>query len=237
MARSMSDELIPGIHWKSRQGTGKKQNSDAAAVLRVGHTTLAIVVDGFGIDGQGGEFGAHFAQNVIDVVATKNAVDAEALIVVMRQAHETLRRLYIPQKFCFAALLIREDINIAWVIGSGDCRIGRWQSGKVEWLNTVHSLACGTEGGFEDRHLDSPWLHRVTRWVGPRFDAPDVVEIGEVIDVTWTLATDGYWIGLLRSGEVRFPGEDDTSVLWLSPLAGEDLCDSDAKNLYVRRGC
>lgn len=232
----MPDEMIPGIHWKSRQGTGKKQNLDAAALLRTGKTTLAFITDGFEIDGHGGDFGRHFAQVVIDTIAGISEVSAKELIAIMRQAHKMLRRQYIPQKFCFAALLIREDLDVAWIIGSGDCRVGRRKSEGVEWLNPVHSLACGTEHFFEPRHLDSPWLSYVTRSVCHRFDTPDVIEIEKVIGTVWALATDGYWINCLRSGEASFPGEDDTSVLWLSPSASEDLCDSDLANLYVRRG-
>lgn len=232
----MADETHLGVQWKSRKGSARGQNHDAAAVVLLKHATLAIVVDGAEIAGRTCEFGARFAREVADAVALCKEINVGLVISVMREVHLALRRLYIPQKFCFAALLIRSDLDVAWMIVSGDCRIGRGtQLGGVDWISPVHSLASATAGRFNTQHALDPLRHIVTRIVGVRFEAPDIVKIDGVNGMLWTIATDGYWVSTLTLEEPSFPGEDDTSVLWLSQSATEDVCDSDHPNLYVRR--
>lgn len=230
------DETRFGVHWKSRKGSTRERNRDAAAVLLRKHAILAIIVDGAEIGGRACEFGSRFAREVADLVALQKDVDVGSVMAAMREIHLSLRRQYIPEKFCFAALLIRSDLNVAWMIGLGDCRIGKGaQSGCVDWVSPVHSLASATAGTFDTHHSLDPLRHIVTRIVGVRFDAPGIVKIDGVNGALWTLATDGYWVSTLTMEEPPFPGEDDTSVLWLSQSATEDVCDSDYPNLYVRR--
>jgi len=106
----------------------------------------------------------------------------------------------------------------------------------VDWVSPVHSLASATAGRFSTQHALDPLRHIVTRIVGARFEAPDIVKIDGVNGTLWTIATDGYWVSTLTLEEAPFPGDDDASVLWLSQSATEDVCDSDHPNLYVRRG-
>jgi hypothetical protein len=231
------DEMRFGVHWKSRKGSARERNRDAAAVLLLEHATLAIIVDGAEIEGRACEFGGRFAREVADLVASQKDVDIGSVMAAMREIHFALRRQYIPERFCFAALLIRSDLNVAWMIGLGDCRIGKGaQTGYVEWVSPVHSLACAPAVTFDTQHAFDPVRHIVTRIVGVRFDPPGIVKIDGVSGTSWTLATDGYWVSTLTLEEPPFPGEDDTSVLWLSQSATEDVCDSDHPNLYVRRG-
>ncbi len=232
----MGDETRLGVHWKSRKGSTRERNHDAAAVLLREPAILAIIVDGAEIKGRTCEFGMRFAREVADSVASQKDVDVGAVMTAMREVHSTLRRFYIPEKFCFAALLIRSDLNAAWMIGSGDCRIGRGaQLGGEDWLSPVHNLASATAETFNAKHALDPLRHIVTRIVGVRFDPPDMIKIDGVNGKSWTLATDGYWMNTLTLEEPPFPGEDDTSVLWLLRSAVDDVCDSDDQNLYVLR--
>lgn len=221
--------------WYSRKGSQCKENRDACGVFTSARYSFYLVVDASERGPLGCVFIAKWIQYVVESLASKEVLDVDVVMNVMRDGHSTLRTKFAAERACYCAFLIGHDLRRAWAITCGDCRVGtKLSSGAVQWLTSVHRVANmdGTAFGLE--HLRRPVDETVTRCLkASSFQKPEVQELQMEDQHVWVIASDGFWTREMIDGSNVVTWEDDASYLELHPRCTKWKFDSDADNYLV----
>jgi len=194
-----------------------------------------LIVDGSSKGDHGADFVSDWIRQVIDRISEQGEIIAKTMIRTMELAHIQLREKYILETACFSALLIRRDLNQAWGIVCGDCRIGRRNAGEIEWLTPVHTMANFIDDDTDRNSIDNPNRHIVTRCLNAkRFMAPEILELDYSATARWVLATDGYWVEKSNHQSSGDGKDDDASSLDLTVFLHESIISTDCCNWYER---
>ena len=187
-----------------------------------------------------GPHGAAFAQkwlrHVIDAAAENIEPTIEQITSLMRTAHYDLRTKYPAEIACYGVLLVRHDLNQAWTLNCGDCRIGIHERGEaVEWVTPVHTLANMFGEQFNIAHARSNERHTVTRALkAGRFMMPDIRAFTVSMTAQFALATDGYWVDdFLNTPLEQRDYADDASIMMLSTFEVIPEVETDCENWYA----
>lgn len=222
--------------WNSQKGAERKENLDACGLFANATTTFAVIMDAAEKGEKGQAFNARWISLLIEALGHYSpGLTSEQVREEMRKAQRVLRPPgFLLETACFCALLIRHDLERAWIFACGDCRIGMEKDGQdVDWLSPVHSMANVYGEAFTAEHAVSDERHRVTRCLkARRFAAPEVLEVQFEPSSTWLLASDGYWVDQLTGRLDETPFEDDRSFLRLGRSL-ELMRASDSDNLFV----
>lgn len=223
------------MHWFSKKGSTRAQNSDACAVFYNQSYAFAIIGDASEKGNHGREYLMQWMSSVVDSVFIETSLNCESIIGIMKKEHEKLRTQFVSSRACWGALFIDHKTEKTWTFSCGDCRVGiEHYDGSVEWLTPVHSLANWRGEEFTNEHAWSSCRHQVTRTLkSKRFAAPAVLENKYDIKSNWILATDGYWIEQ-RIKQIPIENlEDDSSFLRFSYDRGGTIVDTDYDNYYI----
>lgn len=223
--------------WYSKQGVQRKENRDSAGIFYNGIATFAVVMDASEKGKKGKEFNALWIKLLFESLCCYGSkISKDSILVEMQKAQAKLRPPdFLLETACFCALLIRHDIECAWVFSCGDCRVGiGHDTGSIEWISGVHSIVNIFSDSFTVEHARSAERHTVTRCLKvKRFDIPDVLEVFCNQETKFFLATDGYWIDKYIGRAHEEPSEDDSSLLNIGGSPGQ-VCESDSDNLYIK---
>lgn len=222
--------------WFSRQGSERACNSDAASVVQLEHTILAVLVDGAEKGPNGVELARHWANVSAQAFLQIPNGESSEMIRRLKEEQQCLRYrfLYDIASYCMVALDLETLEMQLW--HCGDCMVGVRQGEEIRWLTTPHSLAMqpglsppGSKGGHLERQ------QHLTRCLNARrFSAPDHCMMTLQPGQTLLLATDGYWQEHLEAGTPLLALCDDASLLSL-PIGRKRQSDirqhSDTDNL------
>lgn len=221
------------INWFSRKGFDRVENRDAAGVIDSQVAFLGLIVDG----GTKGPKGAAFVKTWITEALNDMAAHAELTVDQalrsMRQALIAIRFKYPAETACYTALLLRHDIQKAWSLTCGDCRLGFEPEGEeLGWLTPVHTVEQYLNGTLSRDSSSLDVRHIVTRCLNTRrFREPEIIELQYSKKGQWLLASDGYWTEV--DGEcLPRVFDDDVSFLRIGESLRCSTIDSDVDNLF-----
>ncbi|MFS8171235.1 protein phosphatase 2C domain-containing protein [Vreelandella titanicae] len=204
-------------NWFSRQGCERERNSDAAAVIQLEHTILAVLVDGAEKGPNGAELARHWAHvSAQALLQISNGASSE-MMRCLKEEQQRLRHTFLHDiaSYCMIALDLETLEVQLW--HCGDCLVGVQHGEEIRWLTTPHSLAMQpglSPLGSNDEYLARQ--QRLTRCLNARrFSAPDHYMFTLPPGQTLLIATDGYWQEYLNTGTPLQQLCDDASLLSL----------------------
>ena len=235
------------FRWRSRAGSRTEDNRDFAGIGICANEALCIVLDGATAGAGSGTLARHIGIGMIDrYVTSKESVDAEQLVVMLRDLHAELKPVCPQASASYMLVLIRQGESTL-VLHAGDCLFGHWdRGGQIEWLSRPHTLA----NAFDDLTVamitvDSD-RYRLTRSFRSReFMLSEILKYD--VGCRLLVATDGFWADLSDQEQKRFLDDpdtvrreesDDCSVLQIliSGSHCSDVSDQESSDsLYVRR--
>lgn len=222
--------------WFSRQGGQRTRNSDAAAVMQLEHTMLAVLVDGAEKGLNGAELARHWAKVSAQALLQIPNGESSGVMRRLKEEQQRLRHTFIHDiaSYCMVALDLETLEVQLW--HCGDCLVGVQHGEEIRWLTMPHTLDMQPgllPLGSNDEHVARQ--QRLTRCLNARrFSAPDHCMLTLQPGETLLLATDGYWQEHLLAGTPLLKLCDDASLLSL-PIGGSFHCHisqhSDTDNL------
>lgn len=205
--------------WFSRQGSERANNSDAAAVVQLEHTILAVLVDGAEKGPNGAELARHWASVATQVLRHVPGQSPPDIVKGLQKEQQGLRHTFLHDiaSYCMIALDLKTlDLKV-W--HCGDCLVGVHYEEEIRWLTTPHSLSMQpglSPPGSNGEHLERQQC--LTRCLNAkRFVAPEhrMLNLNLEQGKTLLLATDGYWQEHLDKGTPIERLYDDASLLSL----------------------
>ena len=234
------EERATTTHWMSRKGASTGDNRDACGIFSSPCTTLAMIADAAELGHDGAGLAGEFIRSVMERAVRMDDPVPERIVEIMRTVHGEIRLRYLAEKACYSALLIRHDLNEAWTITCGDCRVGRYrEDGQIDWITPVHCMATPFGQAFTAVHACLADRHTVTRRLhARRFDAPEIRFVEDYsVGTSWVLATDGYWIESLKGDQMtRDVADDDASWMLMSFERDHEFLETDCGNWYRLKG-
>jgi serine/threonine protein phosphatase PrpC len=221
------------INWFSRKGGNRSENRDAAGVIDSPTVFLGIIIDGGTKGPKGAAFVKAWTTKFLNDIASQTEVTVEQVLSSMRQAQVAIRFQYPAETACYTALLLRHDIQKAWALTCGDCRLGfKTDRKELCWLTQVHTVEQFLNSPPSPSFSSLSTRHIVTRCLNSkRFSIPDIIELPYSKDGLWLLASDGYWD--VFDGEISpISSEDDISLMTVGEALSCSTRDSDADNLF-----
>lgn len=223
------------IRWYSRKGQGRKQNCDVAGVIVKQNYLFAVVADAAENSGRASaEYVYTWIKQLIDNISISEEINQNIVLEKMQDAYLCIRQQFLKEKACYCALLIDFSKSDVIAYSCGDCRVG-WQYGDecIRWFSVVHSIANWKGEEFSEKHAASPNRHIVTKSLNAkRFNFPDMVGGTYKKNVSWILATDGYWVDHQMQAILSENLIDDSSVLNILVEESGSTIDSDCDNWY-----
>lgn len=226
------------VQWISRQGRRRRSNNDAAAVGFHDGIVIAVLVDAAeSRHGNGPGLARYWAQQLVTRITAEGQSDHEDLRALLREEQQALRHRYLREKASYCLVRWDRTHNEILALHTGDCQLAihpvgddrRPCTGLLSLQNLQSQYAAmGRDPGqvpTENQHLltASPNARR--------FSEPGCYRavLGENDAIA--LSTDGY-PRHPESGAPE-PGDDDSSLLTVSPGVLLVEQDSDCDNLLV----
>ena len=222
--------------WLSRKGKSRTENRDAAGVVDSSVFFLGLIVDGGTKGLKGAVFVGQWIAEVLNNSMSVEELTADQLIVVMMNAQIAIRYEYPRETACYTALILRHDLQKAYAVTCGDCRLGIISNeNSLEWLTPVHTVENFLSKPLAQQEVSLAARHTVTRCLNSRrFVMPEVLQLPYFTEREWVLATDGYWVGMKDEESEREASLDDNSCLRVGYcLEVENVSDSDSNNFSI----